>query len=219
VRYIHIAGGKWIKSTDGTKDYLLDDHLHAVDEPVYKLLTEVASRAAQPLTVILERDGAYPELPALLHELDCAREALRAGRKRRTQHDHKQVNKESYDRANYWLQPLPVSGHEFTRAEKDIEISRALAPEIKLEQFLTLLYVDNTLREHFLQHPIETASAHALSPEQCTAIAAICAQDLQTVSDSFAHKRKRKAQQKRSGLREWLQHILQAGRPRTSATR
>jgi uncharacterized protein (UPF0276 family) len=79
---IHIAGGEWIAAPDGAKQYLLDDHLHDVTEPVYDLLTEVAARVSQPLTVILERDGAYPPMPAMLTELDRARAALAAGRRR-----------------------------------------------------------------------------------------------------------------------------------------
>jgi uncharacterized protein (UPF0276 family) len=82
VNCIHIAGGRWIDAAEGDKRYWLDDHLHDVAQPVYDLLAEVASRAAQPLTVILERDGAYPPMPALLHELDRARAALAAGRQR-----------------------------------------------------------------------------------------------------------------------------------------
>jgi hypothetical protein len=79
---IHIAGGKWISSPDGTKQYLLDDHLHEVTDPIYELLAEVAARATQPLTVILERDGAYPPMDVLLHELERTRIALAAGRQR-----------------------------------------------------------------------------------------------------------------------------------------
>jgi hypothetical protein len=79
---IHIAGGRWVDSPDGTKKYLLDDHLHEVTDPVYELLAEVASRAIQPLTVILERDGAYPPMEVLLHELERTRVALAAGRQR-----------------------------------------------------------------------------------------------------------------------------------------
>ena len=82
---IHIAGGRWISSPDGDKQYLLDDHLHAVDQPVYDLLSEVAARATQPLTVILERDGAYPPVPVLLQELERARDALAIGRRRRAE--------------------------------------------------------------------------------------------------------------------------------------
>lgn len=80
---IHIAGGKWIDSPDGSKQYLLDDHLHSVPEPIYQLLAEVAARTTQPLTVILERDGSYPPMSVLLEELDSARDAIKAGRSRR----------------------------------------------------------------------------------------------------------------------------------------
>ena len=81
IRYLHIAGGRWITSPDG-KTYLLDDHLHPVSEPVYELLAEVAARAPQPLTVVLERDGEYPAMSVLLAELDRARAALARGRAR-----------------------------------------------------------------------------------------------------------------------------------------
>jgi uncharacterized protein (UPF0276 family) len=80
---IHIAGGRWIDVPDGSRRYWLDDHLHDVADPVYDLLSEVAARAPQPLTVILERDGAYPPVPTMLAELDRARAALAAGRRRR----------------------------------------------------------------------------------------------------------------------------------------
>jgi uncharacterized protein (UPF0276 family) len=79
---VHIAGGDWITAPDGETRYLLDDHLHDVTEPVYELLSELAARTPQPLTVILERDGAYPPMPALLQELARARAALAAGRRR-----------------------------------------------------------------------------------------------------------------------------------------
>jgi uncharacterized protein len=81
---IHIAGGRWIDAADGSKRYWLDDHLHDVADPVYDLLSEVAARVTQPLTVILERDGAYPPMPAMLAELDRARVALAIGRCRQT---------------------------------------------------------------------------------------------------------------------------------------
>jgi uncharacterized protein (UPF0276 family) len=80
---IHIAGGRWIESAAGDKRYWLDDHLHDVAQPVYDLLCEVAARTPQPLTVVLERDGAYPPMPAILQELESARAALAAGRRRR----------------------------------------------------------------------------------------------------------------------------------------
>jgi len=80
---VHIAGGQWITAADGDKRYLLDDHLHDVPAPVYELLSVLAARAPQPLTVILERDGAYPPMPALLQELQHTRAALAAGRRQR----------------------------------------------------------------------------------------------------------------------------------------
>lgn len=81
VKTIHLAGGRWIEDERSRRRYL-DDHLHAVPDPVYELLEFVAERAAQPLTVILERDGAYPPMAELLAELDRARAAVAAGRQK-----------------------------------------------------------------------------------------------------------------------------------------
>ena len=78
VAAIHLAGGRWIAAGDERR--VLDDHLHDVPDPVYDLLREVGRRFPRPLTVILERDGAYPGMPALLAQLDRARAALGAGR-------------------------------------------------------------------------------------------------------------------------------------------
>jgi uncharacterized protein len=80
VGLVHLAGGRWIGPPDRRR--LLDDHLHAVPDEVFTLLETVAARAGQPLTVVLERDGAYPAMEALLAELDRARRALAAGRLR-----------------------------------------------------------------------------------------------------------------------------------------
>jgi uncharacterized protein (UPF0276 family) len=77
---IHLAGGKWIGAHGARR--LLDDHLHDVSEPVYDLLAETATRATRPLTVILERDGDFPDISCLLQQLDRAREALAHGRAR-----------------------------------------------------------------------------------------------------------------------------------------
>ncbi|MBI4908909.1 MAG: DUF692 domain-containing protein [Acidobacteria bacterium] len=74
VASIHIAGGRWM----GRR--MLDDHLHDVPDPVYELLAYVASRTARPLTVILERDGAYPRMEDLLAQIDMARAAVARGR-------------------------------------------------------------------------------------------------------------------------------------------
>jgi uncharacterized protein (UPF0276 family) len=79
---VHLAGGKWVEALGARR--LLDDHLHDVPDPVYQLLTELASIVPRPLTVILERDGAYPPIEILLRQLDRAREALAAGRSRQS---------------------------------------------------------------------------------------------------------------------------------------
>ena len=81
VASIHLAGGKWIGPAGAER--LLDDHLHDVPDPVFALLEEVASRVAQPLTVIIERDGEYPPIAHLIQQLDRARTALAQGRARR----------------------------------------------------------------------------------------------------------------------------------------
>jgi len=70
---IHIAGGRWVGR-------VLDDHLHAVPDVVFSLLTRLAARARHPLTVILERDGAFHGIEPLLGELDRARQAVAEGR-------------------------------------------------------------------------------------------------------------------------------------------
>lgn len=76
VRTIHLAGGKMWEGR------LLDDHLHDVPPYVFSLLEHVASKASQPLTVLLERDGKYPRMESLLAELRAARSAVARGRER-----------------------------------------------------------------------------------------------------------------------------------------
>ena len=69
IGYVHLAGGRmW-----GGR--ILDDHLHPTPDPVFALLAELAGRRAEPLTVVLERDGRYPPFAELLAELDRARGA------------------------------------------------------------------------------------------------------------------------------------------------
>jgi uncharacterized protein len=80
IKTVHLAGGKWI-GREGSRR-LLDDHLHDVPDPVYELLEDVALRAQQPLTIILERDGNFPSIESLLAQLDRARRAVARGRER-----------------------------------------------------------------------------------------------------------------------------------------
>lgn len=71
---IHIAGGR----PQGER--ILDDHLHDVPDPVFELLEYVAARVARPLTVVLERDGAFPSMVDLLAQMERARAAMARGR-------------------------------------------------------------------------------------------------------------------------------------------
>lgn len=77
VAVVHIAGGRWTREPRRW----LDDHLHATPPAVFDLLARLAARARQPLTVVLERDGAYPPFEELLAELRLARAALATGRR------------------------------------------------------------------------------------------------------------------------------------------
>jgi hypothetical protein len=79
VAAVHLSGGHWIDGPNGVRR-LLDDHLHDVPPQVFALLHELGRLAPQPLTVIIERDGAYPPIARLLDQLDTARAALAAGR-------------------------------------------------------------------------------------------------------------------------------------------
>ena len=80
VRCVHLSGGIWVSNPASTAPRLLDDHLHDPPAVVYDLLTELARQAWQPLTVIIERDGAYPAMDVLCSQLDQARAALARGR-------------------------------------------------------------------------------------------------------------------------------------------
>ena len=82
VHVVHVAGGQWLATPSGGRR-MLDDHRHDVPEPVFELLTVLASRAPNALTVILERDGNYPPIACLLAEVERIRAALARGRERR----------------------------------------------------------------------------------------------------------------------------------------
>ncbi|HEX4859205.1 MAG TPA: DUF692 family protein [Usitatibacteraceae bacterium] len=86
VRGVHLSGGVWIDepamSGRVAGKRLLDDHIHDVPDDVFDLLEVLAAHAAQPLQVIIERDGEYPDFEVLLAQLDRARAALAKGRER-----------------------------------------------------------------------------------------------------------------------------------------
>lgn len=83
VHAVHISGGKLVGDPENPR--LLDDHLHDPPDPVYRLLTLLAEKCPNPLTVILERDGSYPPISHLLAQLDRARQALAKGRHERSE--------------------------------------------------------------------------------------------------------------------------------------
>ena len=78
---VHIAGGRFGRRRWGPAPPARQSP-PPVPPVVYELLTEVGALTPRPLSVILERDGAYPPFLELLEELDRARGALAAGRRR-----------------------------------------------------------------------------------------------------------------------------------------
>ena len=80
VRIVHLSGGHWIKEPSGRGMRLLDDHIHDVPNDVFELLKLLSQKTTQPLTVILERDGSYPDFDVLLSQVSRARDALAQGK-------------------------------------------------------------------------------------------------------------------------------------------
>ncbi len=85
VTQVHLSGGHWIPepprfAAEPGRKRLLDDHIHDPPDAVFRLLGTLARLVDRPLTVILERDGAYPPVEILLGQLRRAREILRSAR-------------------------------------------------------------------------------------------------------------------------------------------
>lgn len=79
VTHVHLSGGRLVTTGDGV-ERLLDDHLHDPPDPVFELLERLAARSTMSLTVVLERDGAYPGFDVLTAQVQRARVALARGR-------------------------------------------------------------------------------------------------------------------------------------------
>ena len=90
VASVHLSGGHWETGLDG-RSRLIDDHIHDPPAAVYELLEVLAFRAQQPLAVIIERDGHYPDFAAMLAQIARARAALALGRERRREIESRQV--------------------------------------------------------------------------------------------------------------------------------
>ncbi len=159
---VHIAGGKWIRASNGERR-LLDDHLHDVPEAVYALLSELAARSRGPLTVILERDGSYPSFERLLHELARARAALSAGRARAVRHPVASVGAVAAE---------PGSGGP------------------ALEAYLARLYLDAGERRAFLAAPLDAARRAGLDAAACEAVQRIDRAGLELAALSIEAKRR-----------------------------
>jgi uncharacterized protein len=166
---VHIAGGHWISAGGNSHEQrLLDDHLHPVPDAVFAMLEELAALASQPLTVVLERDGAYPPMSDLLLELQLARAAMRRGRERKTQ------------AVSWFADPVKrVSGGGSAR----------------LEALLARIYVDEPLRATFLAAPEDFADRHSLSAQDAAALTSIDRTGLEMAARSFARKRQLKRAQ------------------------
>lgn len=137
VGLIHIAGGKWVQASTGERR-LLDDHRHDVPEAVFHLLEEVGSRTSRSLTVVLERDGRFPDFALLLDQLDRARAALAKGRARSTCPAAALVQR-TEDLAS------EIAGRSMT------------GDGAAVEALLARLYVDAGLRGRFIESPADVA--------------------------------------------------------------
>ncbi|HLV85537.1 MAG TPA: DUF692 family protein [Candidatus Sulfotelmatobacter sp.] len=161
VATVHIAGGRWLHADNGSDKRWLDDHLHPVPDAVFEMLEELAALAPQPLTVVLERDGAYPPMPDLLLELQLARAAMRRGRDRRSS-------------------AVPICGSV---------LGSSRGSSARLQALLAGIYVDDLLRKNFLSSPLEFAQSQNLTAPEAEALAAIDRTGLEMAARSFARKR------------------------------
>jgi len=163
IRAIHLAGGRWVGSASG-KQRLVDDHLHAVPEAVYELLALVAARATRPLTVIVERDGHYPEFSQLLAEVERARDVLRSARSAEST-------------------PSPS-------AEKAHGRPATTALTAPIEAYLARLYVERTTRELFFRDRAAAFRESGLDPATWALICELDESDLEFAAGSYEHKRR-----------------------------
>ncbi len=68
VRQIHMSGGKWIRYDEMSRR-MLDDHKHDIPEIGFQMLTFALSKIDHPISIILERDGNYPDSSILRDQL------------------------------------------------------------------------------------------------------------------------------------------------------
>ena len=80
VREIHLAGHDAQTDTEGLA-LLIDDHGHAIADPVWALFEHVVGRTG-PLPALIERDANVPPLGELLVEADRANRIMAQARRR-----------------------------------------------------------------------------------------------------------------------------------------
>lgn len=177
VHAVHLAGGRWVRATSGERR-LLDDHLHDVPDAVYCLLTELARRAPQPLTVLLERDGDYPAFDQLLAELAQARRALAEGRRHPLPRPSVDTQARDTAAGDTAALGLPSSGPAAPHAPA------------ALQAFLAQLYMDAAARERFLADPRREAQRCRLDTAAVDALARIDRSGLELAARSFDIKRR-----------------------------
>ncbi len=163
VRQVHLAGGRWIGAPGGER--LLDDHRHDVPDAVFALLEALAALAPGALTVILERDGGYPPIAALLDELDRARAAVARGRQR--------------------ARPSSLEGLGANARAGGC----GAAWSARAEALLARLYVEDDTRAAFVADPGGVARAAGLGPGERAALAGLDRVGLGLAARSFAAKR------------------------------
>ena len=209
VRLVHISGGRWIELDLPEQQVharrLLDDHVHDVPDEVFAMLVELARRCPQPLSIILERDGHYPEFSLLLQQLTRAREAVALGRSRRGTLSENQTVAPPQ---KCWLaaqEGQPSSAPQF-------------------ETFLARLYCDRPFLDEFLAAPSSVISRAGLNGREREAALAIDRPGLLMAARSYEIKRRAGGGERssrwpwRQAPRAWHRVLLfmeklRAGRP------
>jgi uncharacterized protein (UPF0276 family) len=184
VRQVHISGGRWIELNSREHGIaarrLLDDHVHDVPDVVFELLVELARRCPQPLTVILERDGHYPEFSSLLGQVQRAREALALGRSQRVELS-----------GGDWGAQVEA---RFLRAAEPTRTCGASASKgsARMESFLARLYCDRPFLNAFMAAPDTITRQAGLDPAEQQAVLAIDRAGLLMAARSFESKRRQR---------------------------
>ncbi|WP_157929754.1 DUF692 domain-containing protein [Orrella dioscoreae] len=169
VACVHVSGGRWVDAPGASTRRLLDDHLHDPPEAMTALLAHLAALTPQPLTVILERDGRYPDMAVLLDQLDALRAALASGR--------------AQGRAA--AAPPPGAG--------GIGVAPDLQAGQRLESLLARVYGGHTDCQDFLRDPQAAALAAGCAPADAEQLMRIDRDGLLHAVHSFGHKRAARA--------------------------